>query len=145
MFSLKSLAAALVFSLSTTVIACAAEPADEVTEDTTADIIQAEPAAASAITVVAVAKVKPETASDFKEAGLGLVRGSRREPGNISYAMHVSKDDPSTFVFIEKWRDQAAIDAHMNGQVLGTFFERVKTDFEPGYPTITNLDPIAVR
>lgn len=144
MFSLKSAAAALVLSLS--VFACTAEPADDAAEETTADIIQAtDPTAAAPITVVAVAKVKPETTADFKQAGLGLVKGSRKEQGNISYAMHVSKDDPNTFVFIEKWQSQAAIDAHMNGQVLATFFERVKTDFEPGYPTITNLDPITVR
>jgi quinol monooxygenase YgiN len=141
----KAIVAALALSL----FACAAEPgvADS-TETAGADIVQAEHATAGArdvITVVAVAKVKPGTRAEFAAAAEDLVRGTRREEGNVGYTMLEAKDDPNTFIFIEEWKNQAAIDAHMNGAVLSTFFGLVKDDFLPGYPTITPLDAVSVK
>jgi len=142
----KAIVAALALSL----FACAAEPgAADSTETSGADIVQAEHAGDAkkdgVITVVAVAKVKPETRNDFAAAAEDLVRGTRREDGNVGYTMLEAKDDPNTFIFIENWKDQAAIDAHMNGAVLTTFFGLVKDDFLPGYPSITELDTVSVK
>jgi quinol monooxygenase YgiN len=141
----KAIVAALALSL----FACAAEPAGaDSSESSGADLVQAEHAAAGArdgITVVAVAKVRAETRAAFAAAAEDLVRGTRREDGNLGYTMLEAKDDRNTFIFIEEWKDQAAIDAHMNGAVLATFFGLVKDDFLPGYPTITPLETVAVK
>ena len=41
-----------------------------------------------------------------------LVERSRAEAGNVFYTLNRSTTDPDTFVFLEAWRDQAAVDAH---------------------------------
>ena len=145
----KAIVAALALSL----FACAAEPgsAEDVGESG-ADIVHADPSlkdrlvapASDVITVIAVAKVRPETRNDFVAAATDLVRGTRKEAGNVSYTMLEAKDDINEFIFVEEWKSQDAIDAHMNGPVLGTFFGLVKDDFLPGYPTITPADTVPV-
>ena len=41
-----------------------------------------------------------------------LVAGSQAEEGCIEYDLYENKDAPNSFVFIEKWKDEAALDAH---------------------------------
>ena len=40
------------------------------------------------------------------------VERSRREPGCISHDVHHHVDDAHRLVFVERWADRAAIDAH---------------------------------
>lgn len=40
------------------------------------------------------------------------VERSRREPGCISHDVHHHVDDTQRLVFVERWADRAAIDAH---------------------------------
>jgi quinol monooxygenase YgiN len=96
------------------------------------------------LVVVAIAKVKPGTEEDFKKAAVDLVAGTRREPGNLGYLLHQAKDDPTQFAFYERWVSADASDAHMHGPVLGTFFDHVKDEFEPGFPQITQYVEIPV-
>lgn len=42
----------------------------------------------------------------------GLVDAIRAEPGNQRYAYFFPADDPETVLLIDRWRDQAALDAH---------------------------------
>ena len=35
-----------------------------------------------------------------------------QEPGNIFYALHRSREDASTYVVLEQYADQAALDVH---------------------------------
>ncbi len=64
------------------------------------------------IKIVAVMKVKAEYISDFKLLAKELVQKSCAEEGNISYSLNELIGDPTTFAFIEIWKDQTAIDAH---------------------------------
>jgi len=41
-----------------------------------------------------------------------LATASRRESGCLGFDVSRSNDDPRVFVLYEKWRDQAALDAH---------------------------------
>ena len=41
-----------------------------------------------------------------------LVAGSQAEEGCIEYDLYENKDAPNSFVFIEKWKDEAALEAH---------------------------------
>lgn len=42
----------------------------------------------------------------------GLVERIRREEGNEKYAYFFPAEDPQTVLLIDRWRDQAALDAH---------------------------------
>lgn len=64
------------------------------------------------IKIVAKNFVKPECVQAFKDAARELIEKSRAEEGNIFYTLNVSRSDPNTLVFIEDWKDQAAIDFH---------------------------------
>ena len=41
-----------------------------------------------------------------------VVDATRKEEGNISYELHQDISNPMTYVFIEIWKSQEAIDAH---------------------------------
>lgn len=64
------------------------------------------------IKIVAKNYVKPECVQAFKDAAKELIEKSRAEEGNIFYTLNVSRNDPNTLVFIEAWKDQAAIEFH---------------------------------
>lgn len=40
------------------------------------------------------------------------VERSRREPGCVSHGVHQDAENPQRLVFVEEWKDQAALDAH---------------------------------
>ena len=40
------------------------------------------------------------------------MEGSRAEEGNIAYDLCVARDDADSFVVLEVWRDDAAIESH---------------------------------
>jgi quinol monooxygenase YgiN len=40
------------------------------------------------------------------------VARSRAEPGCLSHAVHRDVEDPNRLVFVERWTDRAALDAH---------------------------------
>ena len=42
----------------------------------------------------------------------GLADAIRAEDGNLAYRYYLPMDDPETVLLIDRWRDQAAIDAH---------------------------------
>lgn len=63
--------------------------------------------------VVAVISAKPESV-DAVRAGLSrLASESRKEDGNVSYTLFESEAEPGTFVTIEVWTSQDALDTHM--------------------------------
>ena len=43
-----------------------------------------------------------------------LVAASQKEEGCIEYNFYQNLDSPTSFAFIEKWKDQAALDFHHN-------------------------------
>lgn len=57
-------------------------------------------------------RVKPEAIDAFKAVTLDNTRNSRLEPGIVQFALVQQHDDPTKFVIIEAFRDEAAIDAH---------------------------------
>jgi quinol monooxygenase YgiN len=65
------------------------------------------------IAFIAHVRVRPENAAAF-EAAVGEMCAQVREnePGALYYGFARSDDDPSTYVVLEVFRDQAAHDAH---------------------------------
>lgn len=66
------------------------------------------------IGVVATMKIKPETAEAFEAAMRDLVAATRaHEPGVKVYQFCRSQKASDTYVVMELYQDQAALDAHM--------------------------------
>jgi quinol monooxygenase YgiN len=64
------------------------------------------------IGVVATLRVKPGMEKEFEAVARELVSKVRaNEPGCLLYALHHG-EAPGTYVFMERYADQAAVDAH---------------------------------
>jgi quinol monooxygenase YgiN len=55
---------------------------------------------------------KPDTLEALRTSSLEHVHRSRTEPGCISHAVHVDSENPMKLVFVEKWKDAAALATH---------------------------------
>ncbi len=55
---------------------------------------------------------RPDTLEALRKASLEHVHRSRTEPGCVSHAVHVDSENPLKLVFVEKWKDAAALAAH---------------------------------
>lgn len=63
--------------------------------------------------VVATLKVKDDKIDEAKKFLSELSAETlKKEPGTLAYTVHQKKDDPTTFVFYEKYKDDAAFAEH---------------------------------
>lgn len=58
-----------------------------------------------------------------RKAIVEMVRTSRAEDGCIDYAFASDLADPDTLILFERWRDQAALDAHGKSDHMAAFQE----------------------
>ncbi|MDQ0564714.1 antibiotic biosynthesis monooxygenase [Erythrobacter citreus] len=58
-----------------------------------------------------------------RKAIVEMVRASRAEEGCIDYAFANDLADPDTLILFERWRDQAALDAHGKSDHMAAFQE----------------------
>ncbi len=66
-----------------------------------------------AVGIVATLKIQPDKTADFEENFKQLMAIVReQEPGNNYYDLHRSRDEEATYVVMEQYVDQAALDAH---------------------------------
>ncbi len=73
------------------------------------------------LTVLARIKAKPDKLQQTESTLTGLIAPTREEPGCISYTLHQSNDDPCVFVFVEVWKSQPDLDAHLQKPHLQAF------------------------
>jgi quinol monooxygenase YgiN len=64
------------------------------------------------IVVLGSIVARPDTLDALRKASLAHVHRSRTEPGCISHAVHVDSENPLKLVFVEKWKDAAALATH---------------------------------
>ena len=65
------------------------------------------------IGIIATLKIQPGKNEEFENAFKGLMAAvEANEPGNNFYVLHRSRDDDTTYVVMEQYEDQAAVDAH---------------------------------
>lgn len=79
----------------------------------------------SELHVVATIPAAEGSAPAVREALQTLVAATREEPGCVSYDLFESGSAPGTFVTVERWADQAAMDAHMGTPHLAAAFAAV--------------------
>ncbi len=68
--------------------------------------------------VLYTTKAKPRKEKELRELLIAGITSSRLNEGNISCELHEVADDPTTFVFYERWISQAALDAGIETPAL---------------------------
>jgi quinol monooxygenase YgiN len=64
------------------------------------------------ITVIAIVEAKPGEEAAAEAAIRACVEETRKEPECRLYTAHVDISAPGRFVFVERWANRAALDAH---------------------------------
>ena len=72
-----------------------------------------------------------------------LLAPTRSEPGCISYELSRSLEKPETFLFFEKFADQAALDAHIASAHFQTFLKKREGNDPIATQTVTRWSSIA--
>jgi len=67
----------------------------------------------SELNVVATIPAKPETEDAIRAALQALAAESRQEEGCLSYDLFESSSAPDTFVTMERWASQEALEKHL--------------------------------
>ena len=93
------------------------------------------------IHIIASFAIPAENQAAFVKLAKELVAETLKEAGNISYEFVQGADDPTRFAFIEKWRDQAAIDAH-NASPHFTKLIPEMVKLGSAAPTISLMKPV---
>ncbi len=65
-----------------------------------------------AIRLVVTFKAQPGKGSDFAKAFASVAQLVHKEKGCEQYELFRGQDDPDKLVLLERWTDQASLDAH---------------------------------
>jgi quinol monooxygenase YgiN len=76
----------------------------------------------------------PGHEDELKDHLTALVSPTRSEPGCIEYILHRNPEHPGTFMFYERFVNQAALDAHIAMPYFQNFVQ---------YRAAANPDPVA--
>lgn len=68
----------------------------------------------------------PETFERLLDLSLEHVQRSRREDGCLSHGVHIDAENPLKLVFVEKWRDAAALAAHFKVEASIVFVTKAR-------------------
>lgn len=66
----------------------------------------------SRVVVIATLTVKEGLEDRAREVLGSVIEGSHTEAGCLTYALHQDSGDPRTFVIVEHWTSQVALDNH---------------------------------
>nr|WP_137676088.1 putative quinol monooxygenase [Parerythrobacter lutipelagi] len=66
-------------------------------------------------------KLAPDADRSAIEAIVTMVKATRLEDGCIDYAMAQDLADPDTLILFERWKDMAALEAHMQTPHMAEF------------------------
>ena len=66
-----------------------------------------------ALLLIVSYSVQPGKGEDFARAFAPVIDEVREEPGCSQYELFRSADDPDRLVLLERWDDQASLDAHL--------------------------------
>lgn len=66
------------------------------------------------VRVIAHVVALPNHQEEVKSILYGLVEPSRQESGCILYELLQNQEDPTDFVFVEEWENEALLNAHLD-------------------------------
>ena len=75
--------------------------------------------------IVAKLKVKPEKVKAFTEAAKEMIEKSNKEAGCKSYQLYQDTYNNTSFVFVEEYKNQAAVDAHFASDYFKAFGPKI--------------------
>ena len=70
------------------------------------------------VRVVARIVARPGKMEELLAVLHDLVEPTRKEPGCVTYELLQNKTDPTDFTFVEEWRSEEALDAHLQSPHL---------------------------
>ncbi len=77
------------------------------------------------LTIVARIQAAPGAADALEKEMKILVEDTRKEAGCLRYDLHRGTEDPDLFVFVEEWESAPLWQAHMQGEAIRAFNERI--------------------
>lgn len=103
------------------------QPRDEATnQETKQDKKECPMDNPNTLVIVASLTIKNEAdKAGIEKALYAVVDGTRTEEGNVSYVLHQDINNPLTYVIIEIWKSQDAIDIHNETPHFKAFVEAV--------------------
>ena len=75
--------------------------------------------------IVAKLKVKADKVKAFTEAAKEIIEKSNKEAGCKSYQLYQDPYDNTRFVFVEEYKNQAAVDAHFASDYFKAFGPKI--------------------
>ena len=96
------------------------------------------------IGLIAKLKVQPGKSAEF-ETGfkpLSDIVNSDAEPGNVLYKLCKSRSDPDTYVVMELYRDQAAVEEHTKTKHFTELWPTIQPLLIPGRPDFEFVDGV---
>ena len=69
--------------------------------------------------------VKPEKVKEFIEAAREMIEKSNKESGCSFYQLYQDPYDNTKFVFVEEYKNQAAVDAHFASDYFKGFSPKI--------------------
>jgi len=78
------------------------------------------------IVLIAKNKVNKSNLEEFLSLAQIMVENTRKEAGCLYYDFVQDKADESLYYFVEKYVDQAAVDAHNNSSYFQTYIPRIR-------------------
>lgn len=83
------------------------------------------PAVDSKMMIVAKLSVKPDKIKDFTEVAKEMIEKSNTETGCTSYQLFQNPYDNTKFVFVEEYKNQAAVDQHFATDYFKAFGTKI--------------------
>jgi len=77
------------------------------------------------IVVVGRVRTDAEKREELIRVGTTVANASREEDGCIAYRVYEAADMPNEFVFVEEWRDDAALKAHFRTGHIAEFMAAI--------------------
>jgi len=93
------------------------------------------------VSVIAKVPVKAGKVDEFLAVLKELTASVAQEPGAVLYTANRAKADPNTIVIKERYKDQAALDAHSSAPYLKAFFAKMP-EFLAGKPEVTVMEEL---
>ena len=78
------------------------------------------------IIVTGAVTAAPENFEALRRESLAHVLRSRAEDGCLLHSVHADVENPRRLVFLEKWRDRAALEVHFRQEGSGAFMRVVR-------------------
>lgn len=96
------------------------------------------------VTAVGIARARPGFETELGRRMAALIAPTRSEPGCIAYELFKSLQDPALWMFLETWRSEADLEAHIGSRHLREFIASAH-DVLDGPPQSYRFGPANAR